>query len=229
MFDAQAFIERDSHTKVGRIPPFSVQLKFPMVLMRYRRAAASTAAQRDVAQAGSAPALGAGGREFKSLRPDQRGGCRPFPRRSRSHRDERNDRLPSAPLAGVAQWLEPLPSKQDMRVRFSSPAPPQDSGVFSPPASPRRPPALSLSSRSCRGSRQRPSPRGRPSGPPTRRRSSAKTESRGLIGDPIARRAHHRLRLVDVLAYRDQVDAAANEALDAMAAGKFGRGCVTAR
>ena len=128
---------------------------------------------RDVAQAGSAPALGAGGREFKSLRPDQRGGCRPFPRRSRSHRDERNDRLPSAPLAGVAQWLEPLPSKQDMRVRFSSPAPPQDSGVFSPPASPQRPPVPTLSSRFCHGSRRRRSSRGRPSGSPARPRWTA--------------------------------------------------------
>ncbi len=51
---------------------------------------------------GSAPALGAGGRGFKSRLPDHR---------------------PTTTPAGVAQWLESQPSKLAMRVRFPSPAP----------------------------------------------------------------------------------------------------------
>ena len=54
---------------------------------------------RDVAQSGSAPALGAGCRRFESCRPDHA-------------------------LCGRSSMAEPEPSKLMTRVRFPSPAPP---------------------------------------------------------------------------------------------------------
>ncbi len=58
------------------------------------------AGSRDVAQSGSAPALGAGCRRFESCRPDQR------------HK-----------VCGCGSMVEPEPSKLMTRVRFPSPAP----------------------------------------------------------------------------------------------------------
>ena len=64
------------------------------------------ASARAVAQFGSAPALGAGGRRFKSGQPDREPGCTILCGRCR----------------GCSSMVELQPSKLAMRVRFPSPA-----------------------------------------------------------------------------------------------------------
>jgi hypothetical protein len=83
---------------------------------------------RGVAQLGSAPALGAGGRRFKSCRPDHRTSCTLYFDRFRLVKQ------PMYNPCGCSSMVEFLPSKQAMPVRSRSPAPhkaPALQGFFS--------------------------------------------------------------------------------------------------
>ena len=111
-------LPRRSSVTSRRFRSANVRIRLGLMPLRLTRSAcrtrSSVAESRGVAQLGSAPALGAGGRRFESVRPDQR------------------------PTCGCSSMVEPLPSKQDMPVRSRSPAPhiPAGQGIEQAPPTP---------------------------------------------------------------------------------------------